>query len=142
VRIRWRDEVRDLDDRPIPSGMVDAGVRSFVDGDRVWIWSRGRAYEFSVERAAPSRGRRSDAGGGLRSPMPGRVRKVLVAQGDRVAKGQVLLVLEARKMEHAIRSPRDGIVVRLALAEGDLVEAGTELAEVGSPDDGGPRTED
>jgi biotin carboxyl carrier protein len=134
MRIRWRDEEREVPDEPIPSGVEEAGhVRSFVDGDRVWVWSRGRAHEFSVERAASSRARssrRADAAGGLRSPMPGRVRKVLVAEGDRVAKGQVLLVLEAMKMEHAIRSPHEGVVVRLALAEGDLVEAGAELAEV------------
>ena len=61
--------------------------------------------------------------------MPGRVRRLLVEDGARVARGDVLLVLEAMKMEHAIRSPRDG-TARLRVAEGDLVEAGIELATV------------
>ncbi len=62
--------------------------------------------------------------------MPGRVRRTLVRPGERVAQGQVVLILEAMKMEHAIRAPRDGVVARLAHAEGDLVEAGTELAAI------------
>jgi 3-methylcrotonyl-CoA carboxylase alpha subunit len=63
--------------------------------------------------------------------MPGRIRKTLVNAGDSVRLGQVVLVLEAMKMEHAIRAPRDGMVTRLDHAEGDLVEAGTVLAEIG-----------
>jgi 3-methylcrotonyl-CoA carboxylase alpha subunit len=47
-----------------------------------------------------------------------------------VTKGQVVIVLEAMKMEHAIRAPRDGIVTRIAHREGDLVEAGVALAEL------------
>ena len=53
--------------------------------------------------------------------------------GDTVSRGQVVMILEAMKMEHAIRAPRDGIVTRLAHAEGDLVEAGVALAEVTAP---------
>ena len=68
--------------------------------------------------------------GGLISPMPGRVRRILVAEGDAVTRGQVLLILEAMKMEHAIRAARDGRVVRLAFREGDLVEAGVPLVEI------------
>ncbi|MGH9364366.1 MAG: acetyl-CoA carboxylase biotin carboxyl carrier protein subunit, partial [Thermoanaerobaculia bacterium] len=67
---------------------------------------------------------------GLIAPMPGRVRKTLVAQGERVEKGQVVLILETMKMEHAIRAPESGQVVRLTHREGDLVEAGTELAVI------------
>jgi acetyl-CoA/propionyl-CoA carboxylase biotin carboxyl carrier protein len=64
--------------------------------------------------------------------MPGRVRRLLVEDGSHVRRGEVLLVLEAMKMEHAIRSPMDG-TVRLRVAEGDLVDAGVELAAVESP---------
>jgi 3-methylcrotonyl-CoA carboxylase alpha subunit len=62
--------------------------------------------------------------------MPGRIRRTFVHPGDRVEKGQVVLVIEAMKMEHAIRAPRDGIVTRLEHVEGDLVEAGTVLADL------------
>ena len=70
-------------------------------------------------------------GGDLLAPMPGRVRKVSVAAGDRVERGMVLIVLEAMKMEHAIRAPKDGTLRRLLVKEGDLVDAGVELAEIG-----------
>jgi biotin carboxyl carrier protein len=62
--------------------------------------------------------------------MPGRVRKTLVRPGERIAKGDVVLVLEAMKMEHAIRAPQNGIVTRVDHRDGDLVEAGAVLAEI------------
>jgi 3-methylcrotonyl-CoA carboxylase alpha subunit len=97
-------------------------------GNRVFAWSDGFAGEF--ERVSASRRAHArETSGDLISPMPGRVRSLLVEDGARAATGDVLLVLEAMKMEHAIRSPKDGRV-RLRVKEGDLVEAGVELAEV------------
>ncbi|BBK35908.1 biotin carboxylase subunit of acetyl-CoA carboxylase [Allostella sp. ATCC 35155] len=73
----------------------------------------------------------AEAGAGhLTAPMPGRITRVLVAEGDMVAAGQPLLVLEAMKMEHTIRAPAAGRVARLRHGEGDLVDEGTELAEL------------
>jgi len=107
-----------------------AAVRS---GDRIHVWCDGRSYEFQAVHAVRA-GRAAGGGdhhaGGLVSPMPGRVRRVLVGDGARVERGQALLVLEAMKMEHSIRAPRDGVVRRVAVAEGDLVEAGVELVEL------------
>jgi|KBSMisStandDraft_5_1062788.scaffolds.fasta_scaffold103476_3 biotin carboxyl carrier protein len=109
-------------------------VVTAVERGRVWVWCDGVASAFErgpAGRAASGAGSASDRdpGGGLISPMPGRVRRLLVEDGARVARGDLLLVLEAMKMEHAIRSPRDG-TVRLRVAEGDLVEAGVELAAI------------
>ena len=81
-------------------------------------------------RAGGRPARRSDSAGGLSAPMPGRVRKVLAAPGDRVARGDAVLILEAMKMEHAIRAPRDGTVTKIFPREGDLVEAGAVLADI------------
>ncbi|MEP6800508.1 MAG: biotin/lipoyl-containing protein [Acidobacteriota bacterium] len=108
-------------------------VRAVREGDRIFVWTAGRTFEFRIEPAAgrgPARIRSTGAESGLLSPMPGRIRRVLVAQGDTVTRGQVLLILEAMKMEHAIRSPRDGRLARLMYGEGDLVEAGVALAEI------------
>lgn len=113
-----------------------APVRVARDGDRAFIASSGEVYEVRRESrrpAARSRGA-GDHGTGLAdliAPMPGRIRKALVRAGDSVKRGQVVLILEAMKMEHAIRAPRDGTVTRLDHAEGDLVEAGAVLAEIG-----------
>jgi 3-methylcrotonyl-CoA carboxylase alpha subunit len=63
----------------------------------------------------------------LTALMPGRVVKVLAKAGDKVAKGQALMILEAMKMEHTITSPREGVVERVAFAENDLVPADAVL---------------
>jgi biotin carboxyl carrier protein len=65
--------------------------------------------------------------GGFIAPMPGKVVKVNVKTGDAVKAGQVLLVLEAMKMEQATRSPTDGVVKSVLVREGDQVTAGQVL---------------
>lgn len=98
-------------------------------GDRTFVWCDGQTFEFEAGGS-----RRAAAGldhhGGLTSPMPGRVRRVLVSEGASVERGQALLVLEAMKMEHSIRAPKDGTVLRVCVAEGDLVDSGVELVEL------------
>jgi 3-methylcrotonyl-CoA carboxylase alpha subunit len=107
------------------SGRVRVRVRR--EGRRVLVWCAGRVFTF--ESADGMTRRREEAAHEMVAPMPGRIRRVVVAPGGTVAKGDVVLVLEAMKMEHAIRAPREG-VVRLSRAEGDLVDAGERLADV------------
>jgi biotin carboxyl carrier protein len=64
------------------------------------------------------------------SPMPGKIVKVAVAAGDVVAERDLLLVLEAMKMEHRIEAARDGIVKSVAVIEGALVGGGATLVEL------------
>jgi biotin carboxyl carrier protein len=68
--------------------------------------------------------------GAVRAAMPGRVVKVLVAEGDEVTSGQGLLVIEAMKMQNEIRAPRSGRVSGLAIQAGATVEAGRLLLTV------------
>jgi len=65
------------------------------------------------------------------APMPGKILRVLVREGDQVKVGQGLLVLEAMKMENEIPSPRDGVVKRILVKEGDTVDTGQALMELG-----------
>ncbi len=74
--------------------------------------------------------KRSQGGGGLEAPMPGKVFKLLVKVGDRVAAGDTLLILEAMKMEHAIRAPHAGLVKRVLYQVGELVQGGASLLEL------------
>ena len=62
------------------------------------------------------------------APMPGKVIRVLVKQGDAVQRGQGLLVVEAMKMQNEIRSPKSGKVEKLSAREGQAVNAGEVLA--------------
>ena len=71
-----------------------------------------------------------EQGGGLTAPMPGAVLSTAVTAGDSVSKGQLLLILEAMKMEHRITAPRDGAVEALHVAPGDQVENGQLLVTV------------
>jgi 3-methylcrotonyl-CoA carboxylase alpha subunit len=59
--------------------------------------------------------------------MHGKVLSVAVAKGDKVAKGQRLMVLEAMKMEHALDAATDGVVAELSVAAGDQVSEGAQL---------------
>jgi propionyl-CoA carboxylase alpha chain len=68
--------------------------------------------------------------GGLVAPMPGKVIELRVEVGQRVAAGEVLIVLEAMKMEHPMRAPEDGVVAELRVAAGEQVENGALLLVV------------
>jgi biotin carboxyl carrier protein len=66
----------------------------------------------------------------VRSPIPGRLIKLLVKAGDTVAAGQTVVVLEAMKMENELGAPRAGRVTEVRCAEGTAVEAGQDLVIV------------
>jgi biotin carboxyl carrier protein len=66
----------------------------------------------------------------VRSPMPGRVVKILVRAGERIAAGHAVVVVEAMKMENELRAPRAGTVREIRCAEGAAVEAGQDLVVV------------
>ena len=74
-----------------------------------------------------------DSPGSLHAPMPGRVVRVEARVGDSVRAGQVLVVLEAMKMEHTLRAPHDGTVSEIDCSSGDQVEAGAVLVVIGQP---------
>lgn len=63
-------------------------------------------------------------------PMPGKVIAILVAEADRVERGQGLVIVEAMKMENEVRSPLGGTVREIRVKAGDAVEAGTVLLVV------------
>ena len=105
--------------------LTAAGARRFV---------RLGTMDFVVEREATGRRRGGRAHqGGLESPMPGVVTRVMVAAGETVARGQPLLALEAMKMEHVIRAPRDGRIKSIAARAGEMVNGGVPLVELDEP---------
>ncbi len=71
------------------------------------------------------------AGESITSPMPGNILKVLVKVGDSVKRGQVLLILEAMKMENEIVASTDGTVRAVSVVEGNTVDTGASLVVIG-----------
>jgi biotin carboxyl carrier protein len=84
-----------------------------------------------ADKGVRAKARHRDAS--MSAPMPGLVLKILVREGDVVAKGAPLLILEAMKMEHQIAAPRDGVIATVNCREGDLVQAGVELVTLREP---------
>lgn len=100
-----------------------------VQGSTVSFAFDGEIYFAEVtDKGARAKARHREAS--MSAPMPGLVLKILVRQGDVVAKGAPLLILEAMKMEHQIVAPRDGTVSALHCTEGELVQPGVELVEL------------
>ncbi len=71
-----------------------------------------------------------DAGGVIKSPMHGKLVAIAVSEGETVAKGQLLAIIEAMKMEHALTAPNDGIVSGIAAEPGQQVGEGARLMTV------------
>ncbi|EDO44778.1 predicted protein, partial [Nematostella vectensis] len=67
--------------------------------------------------------------GGAAAPMPGNIVKVLVEPGQEVEQGQVLVVMEAMKMEHSIRSPKAGVIDRVLCSVGGSVTRHAQLVQ-------------
>ena len=93
-----------------------------------------RPLDLEVRRARPLLERSSAAGrkkdGKVKPPMPGKVVEVKVKEGQTVAEGEVLVVLEAMKMQNDLKSPLGGTVKRVHVQEGTNVEASTVLVEI------------
>ncbi|HYJ83869.1 MAG TPA: biotin carboxylase N-terminal domain-containing protein, partial [Allosphingosinicella sp.] len=116
--------------------LVDAGGDpplegiATAEGETVLVFSAGQAFAFTLPGSGGGVAGAAASDGVLLSPMPGRVISVEVRQGDRVAKGQKLLTLEAMKMEHSLVAPFEGVVAELHAVEGGQVSEGTLLVRV------------
>ncbi len=68
-----------------------------------------------------------EGGNAIQAPMPGKVVKILVAEGDKVTSGQGIIVIEAMKMENELRAAIDGTIKEIRPAEGENVDSGEDL---------------
>ena len=125
VRI-WCDGqplLADLDGGPEEADLLDAG-------EALILFEGGSAFAFSATPPEPEAGAAAGGDGAVSAPLPGKVAAVSVAEGARVSRGDILLVVEAMKMEHGLAAPFDGIVETLSAAVGDQVREGEVLARV------------
>lgn len=106
------------------------------------VLTKGELYSVQVQdertyRLAQARGTAVSVTGevSLKSPMPGLIVSVPVAEGDVVQKGDKVIILESMKMENELRSPRDGIISRIQVKPGDSVEKDQPLVIITDPDE-------
>lgn len=105
------------------------------DGD-VWnVEIGGQRFSIQVEGGPSFGASRRSAGGGrgkkrsgtISSTIPGKVISLHVSVGDEVKEGDVMIILEAMKMQNEIEAPSAGVVARLHVREGEAVSSGTKL---------------
>ena len=105
-------------------------ARVIVDADRHYVHADGQSVGLLEVPRFPDKSLAIPEGGCI-SPMPGKIIELRVAEGDRVESGQVLLIMEAMKMEHSVSAPHDGTVQQVSVSVGDQVDADALLAVVG-----------
>jgi biotin carboxyl carrier protein len=119
LTVKVGDRVIDMtiEGTPPQLGVVGSGHRTYVkvESERMRVASRAAG--------GGAGGKEKD----VRSPMPGRVVKVLVNQGDTVAQGQSVAIVEAMKMENEVRAKKGGVVARVHVAAGATVEGNAVL---------------
>lgn len=99
-------------------------------GDKLWLYGAfGNLELVDLTQAAPAPSQ-AEGSTTLKAPMDGAIVEVLVSEGERVAKGQLLVVLEAMKMEHSLKAGLDGIVVRVQASKGEQVKNRQMLVEI------------
>jgi biotin carboxyl carrier protein len=115
----------------VVSGRERRTVWTAVSRGVCWVFIDGEVFTFEVDQPVRRRIQRAADQGPIEAPMPATVRHIAVAPGDQVSRGDVLLVLEAMKMELPIRANGDGLVEAVRCREGELVQAGQELVRLG-----------
>ncbi|MCU9950196.1 geranyl-CoA carboxylase subunit apha [Pseudomonas sp. PDM13] len=110
------------------------GVRRRVayhhSAGRLWLYGEHGNLELLDVTHEPAGGLNAASSGTVKAPMDGAIVDVLVGEGERVAKGQLLVVLEAMKMEHPLKAGIDGVIRRVQVTAGDQVKNRQVLVEV------------
>lgn len=107
-------------------------VAQHPEGLEVWVGLERHLISLSDPRDRPARQRTSGVAGPIeiRAQMPGKIIKVMIAEGTHVSAGEGLLVIEAMKMQNEVKAPKDGVLRRIHVSEGSTVNAGEPLVVV------------
>ena len=140
IRLRLGDREVGLEAHLVAdrSAVVTIEGRSFVvagarRGSAILVSVGPRNFEFRPPDESSRRHSRGLNAPEVTAPMPGKVLKVIVKQGDRVEAGQALVVIEAMKMETTLNAESDAIVKAVCVAPGQMVDHGAVLVELSPP---------
>ena len=102
-----------------------------LNGEELYLYTQDGQTRLSIPDSLAHASEGDDVGGGgLTAPMPGKVINIQVNVGDKVEQGQVLVVMEAMKMEHSITASTGGVVEEIFFAVGEQVTEGAELIQL------------
>ncbi|MFZ2320023.1 MAG: acetyl/propionyl/methylcrotonyl-CoA carboxylase subunit alpha [Pseudomonas sp.] len=99
-------------------------------GEQLWLYGHYGNLELLDVTHEPAGGQNTASSGAVKAPRDGAIVDVLVSEGERVSKGQLLVVLEAMKMEHPMKAGVDGTVRRIGISKGDQVKNRQLLVEI------------
>jgi acetyl/propionyl-CoA carboxylase alpha subunit len=101
-----------------------------IDPDLHWLRDHTGVHFMEVRDLEARAARPSSRDGRIKAPIPGQIKAVLAAEGDRVQAGQPLFILEAMKMENEIHAPKSGVVSQISVKPGQDVMLHAVLAEI------------
>ena len=104
------------------TGVSEYSGRAVLDADTAWVTIAGEVFAVRVRHGARQIGKAAAERDAFTAPMSATVVRIAVAPGDAVLDGDVLISLEAMKMELPVRAPRDGVVRAIHCREGELVQ--------------------
>ena len=121
---------------PVEFDFEGRTIKGFAAEKAGVLWLHAEGETWTVESSGRAR-RGSKAGasgaanpGEIVAPMPGKIIKIMSAQGSKISKGDVVIVMEAMKMEYTLKAQADGVLGEVRCAAGDQVPLGQLLAKV------------
>jgi biotin carboxyl carrier protein len=133
--------------QPLPDGAVSVDLdglrmRAFAArlGESIIVSVGPHTFEFKLDQAGRRGGRHSLATPQVTAPMPGKVLKIAVREGDQVEAGQPLITMEAMKMETTLAAEGPARVMSVRVSEGQMVDAGALLMELSPLDSSKPQS--
>jgi len=137
-----------LDTRALADGaiLIDCAgqrMRAFAArlGDSIVVSIGPHAFTFAAQQEARGGARHTLATPLMTAPMPGKVLKIMVTEGDEVEAGQPLITMEAMKMETTLTAEGPARIKRVPVGEGQMVDAGAVLMELSPLDSSAPRSD-
>ena len=137
-RASWTSDAHELDaevardgawvEIRTPAGASRAAVRT--GPKEVWVSLRGRTYVLERAHRTSSGSAAASSNDEIRAPMTGKVVRVTAGAGAQVKEGDLLLTIEAMKMEFKLTAPEDAKIEEILCADGDRVELGQLLARL------------
>lgn len=117
----------------VENGEVRGWATGQLVAGKIWIHFNGQTFQIEKDQEQKSRRGKSasvDDANTILAPMPGKVTKIGKSKGDSVEVGDVVIVMEAMKMEYTLKSKVKGVVVSVSASVGDQVALGKILVEI------------